>query len=183
MNATAVQAMTPRTFVSESSSLCSGDRTRATEVSIVAIRPISVSMPVAVTTIAAGAAGHGGVLEEHVRPVAERDVAARQDGRVLGDRRALAGERRLLCLERRRAEDPAVGGHDVAGLQLDDVAGDDVARRHRRDLPVAEHACLRDLHLRQRVDARPRLELLPGAEHEVEQDQERDDDPGRRPRR
>ena len=44
--------MTPRTFVSESSSFCRGDRTRDTDVSIVAIRPISVSMPVAVTTIA-----------------------------------------------------------------------------------------------------------------------------------
>jgi hypothetical protein len=52
MKATALHAMTPRTFVSESSSLCSGDRTRDTEVSIVAIRPISVSAPVAVTTIA-----------------------------------------------------------------------------------------------------------------------------------
>ena len=52
MNATAPQAMIPSTFVSESSSRCSGDRARATEVSIVAIRPISVSMPVAVTTIA-----------------------------------------------------------------------------------------------------------------------------------
>ena len=53
MNATAVQAMIPSTFVSESSSLCSGERVRVTEVSIVAIRPISVSMPVAVTTIVA----------------------------------------------------------------------------------------------------------------------------------
>ena len=52
MKATALHAMIPRTFVSESSSRCSGDRTRDTDVSIVAIRPISVSMPVAVTTIA-----------------------------------------------------------------------------------------------------------------------------------
>ena len=52
MNATAVQAMMPSTLVSESSSRWSGERTRVTEVSIVAIRPISVSMPVAVTTIA-----------------------------------------------------------------------------------------------------------------------------------
>ena len=37
MIATAVQAMIPRTRVSESSSFCSGDRVRLTEVSIVAI--------------------------------------------------------------------------------------------------------------------------------------------------
>ena len=37
MNATALHAMIPSTFVSESSSFCSGDRVRVTEVSIVAI--------------------------------------------------------------------------------------------------------------------------------------------------
>ena len=37
MNATAVHAMIPSTFVSEASSFCSGERVRVTEVSIVAI--------------------------------------------------------------------------------------------------------------------------------------------------
>jgi hypothetical protein len=37
MNATAVHAMIPRTFVSESSSFCNGERVRVTEVNIVAI--------------------------------------------------------------------------------------------------------------------------------------------------
>jgi hypothetical protein len=50
MKATAVQAMTPSTLVSESSSRCSGDRVRFTSVSMVAMRPISVCMPVAVMT-------------------------------------------------------------------------------------------------------------------------------------
>ncbi len=45
MTATAPQAMIPRTFVSESSSLWSGDRVRVTDVSIVAIWPICVSIP------------------------------------------------------------------------------------------------------------------------------------------
>ena len=51
MNATAVQAMIPSTRVRESSSFCSGDRVRVTDVSIVAIWPIWVCIPVAVTTI------------------------------------------------------------------------------------------------------------------------------------
>ena len=51
MKATALHAITPSTLVSESSSFWSGERTRLTDVSIVAMRPISVSMPVAVTTI------------------------------------------------------------------------------------------------------------------------------------
>ena len=53
MNATAVQAMMPSTRVRVSSSFCSGDRVRVTEVSMVAICPIWVVMPVPVTTIEA----------------------------------------------------------------------------------------------------------------------------------
>ena len=52
MNATAPQAMMPSTFVSEPSSFCSGERVRLIDESIVAICPISVCIPVAVTTIA-----------------------------------------------------------------------------------------------------------------------------------
>ena len=53
MKATADQAMTASTLVSESSSFCSGERVRVTDVSIVAIWPIWVCMPVAVTTTVA----------------------------------------------------------------------------------------------------------------------------------
>ena len=53
MNATALHAMIPRTFVSDPSSFCNGDRVRVTEVNIVAIRPIWVCMPVSVATITA----------------------------------------------------------------------------------------------------------------------------------
>ena len=53
MTATAPQAMMPSTLVRVSSSRCSGDRVRVTEVSIVAIWPIWVSIPVAVTTTVA----------------------------------------------------------------------------------------------------------------------------------
>ena len=50
---TASQAMTPRVLVSESSSRCSGERVRRTDVSMVAMRPIWVLIPVSVTTIVA----------------------------------------------------------------------------------------------------------------------------------
>ena len=169
----------PSTLVSESSSRWSGERTRVTEVSIVAIRPISVSMPVAVTSIAPVPR----VTEVFWNSMSARSpsgvVGRGQRRRVLGHRRALAGQRRLLGLERRRAEQPAVGGDDVAGLDLDDVARDDVGRRHLRDRAVAPHAAVRHLHLRQRVDARPRLQLLARAEHEVEDHEQRDEDRGR----
>ena len=44
---------------------------------------------------------------------------------LLRDREALAGQRRLVDLERRRRQDPAVGRDEVAGLDVDDVARDD----------------------------------------------------------
>ena len=53
MNATAVQAMMPNTRVRVSNSFCSGDRVRVTEVSMVAICPIWVVIPVPVTSIEA----------------------------------------------------------------------------------------------------------------------------------
>ena len=51
MTATALQAMTPSTLVSLSSSRCSGDFVFSTDDSSVAMLPICVVMPVAVTSI------------------------------------------------------------------------------------------------------------------------------------
>ncbi len=51
MNATAAHAMMPSTLVRVSSSFCSGDRVRVTEVSMVAICPIWVAIPVPVTSM------------------------------------------------------------------------------------------------------------------------------------
>ena len=175
MNATAAQAMIPSTFVSESSSFCSGDRVRVTEVSIVAIWPISVSIPVAVTTIVAVPRVTAVFWKTMFERSPSADVAAGERAGVLADRGALAGQRRLLRLERRGADDAAVGGDDVAGLELDDVARHDVDGRHERDAAVAHDLRLRHLHVRERVDALARLQLLARAEDEVEHDQEADE--------
>ena len=82
-----------------------------------------------------GAAGDRGVLEQHVGAVAQPDVRGGQRAGILGDRRALAGQRGLLRLERRRPHDPPVGGHDVAGLDLHDVARHDVGGRDQQTPP------------------------------------------------
>ena len=72
------------------------------------------------------AAGDLGVHERHVDAVAERGL--RRDGvDALGHRRALAGQRRLVDLERRGAQDAAVGRDEVARLDVDDVARDELA--------------------------------------------------------
>ena len=95
--------------------------------------PTSVAMPVAVTTKLAGAARHVRVHVDHVGAVAERRVGRRRRASTpLRDRQALAGQRRLGDLERRRAQQPAVGRDEVAGLDRDDVAGHELLGRQLR---------------------------------------------------
>ena len=96
---------------------------------------------------------------------------------ALADRQALAGQRRLGDLERRRRQHAPVGRDDVARLDRDDVAGHELLGRQLRERAVAAHARLDDHHLRQRRHGRRGLALLVEAEHRVEQRQQQDHDP------
>ena len=69
------------------------------------------------------APGDLGVHERHVRAVAEGGVGSDRV-HLLGGGHALAGERGLVDLERRRGEDAGVGRDEVARLEVDDVARD-----------------------------------------------------------
>ena len=51
---------------------------------------------------------------------------------LLGDRDALAGQGRFVDLERGGRQDPAVGRDEVAGLDVDDVARDELLHRRPR---------------------------------------------------
>ena len=94
--------------------------------------PTSVAMPVAVTTSSPGAAGDLGVHVRHVDAVAERRRRAGDRLDALGDRQALAGQRRLLDLERRRRQQPAVGRDQVARLDVTMSPGHELLRRRSR---------------------------------------------------
>ena len=76
-------------------------------------------------------------------------------------------------------DDAPVGGHDVAGLEQDHVAGNEVDRLDLLDAARSPHARVRHLELGQRLDARPRLQLLSRSHHDVEGHEQRDEDPGR----
>ncbi len=118
-----------------------------------AMRPIWVAWPVAVTTNVAVPR----VTCVFWNTMFVRSPSAtsrpRERAGVLGDRGALAGERRLLHLEGRRRDDAPVGGHDVARLEQHDVARHELRRVDLLDLAGPPHAGVRDLELRQRVDA------------------------------
>ena len=159
-----------------STSRCRGVGSSSVRPSRRATLPISVAMPVAVTTAAATPAGDGGAVEHHVHAVAQgRRLGERSD--VLEHRLALAGERRLRHRERGRLDQPGVGAHRVA-------LGQQQRRRPARRRPTgraprarrARHAGRRRRHALQRRDRLLGARLLHVAEHGVEHDDHRDHD-------
>ena len=139
--------------------------------------PTSVAMPVAVTTrVPAPRVTWVFMKARSTRSPSAASAATAIE--LLGHGRALAGQRRLVDLQRRRADDAAVRGHEVAGLDQDDVARDQLLHGHLGDLAVAHDPGLDDHHPLERGDAGLRLALLVEAHDGVEQGQEDERDAG-----
>ena len=81
------------------------------------------------------------------------------------------GERRLLDLQRRGHEQPPVRRDLVAGLEGDDVAGDDLLRRDVDPLAAAADVRVDQEHLLERGDALRGLALLVEAQDRVQHGQ------------
>ena len=115
----------------------------------------------------------------HVDPVTEWHVLAGDRVEALGHGCALAGESGLFDLQRRRHQDPSVGRHLVAGLEADDVPGNQLFGRDLDALAVTADARRHDQHLPQRGDALGGLALLVQTHHGVDHRQAEDHQPGR----
>ena len=130
--------------------------------------PISVSIPVPVTIISP----RPRVTDVFMNTMQSRspsgDVVAIDRRDVLEDRRALAGERGFLDLERGGHEQPPVGRDPVARLDQHDVARDELGGIDLDDRAVAAHAGDVLQHLLERGEARLGLRFLAEAEHGVE---------------
>jgi len=126
----------------------------------------------------AGTAGDIGVHVDHVGPVPQRRAGTRHGLRALGDGQALAGQRGLGDLQRRRAQQPPVGRHDVSRLDRDDVAGNELFGGDLPQLAVPHDPGLDDHHLLQGSNGGGGLPLLLQTEHRVEQRQRDQDDAG-----
>ena len=171
MTATAMKAIRPNTLVMPSSSRCSGERDRLVAVTIPAIWPISVALPVAVTTNAVVPRVTWVFWNTRLVRSPSAHLAVGQGHRVLGHRRALTGQRGFLHLQRGRGDDPPVRRDHVTGLQQDDVARHQLGRVDLLDLARSPHPGAGHLELRQRLHTGPGLQLLIGAHHHVEQHQ------------
>ena len=125
----------------------------------------------------AGPAGHLRVHEGQVHAVAQGRVGSHWLD-LLGHRGALAGEGRFVDLQGGGADEPSVRGDEVAGLDHDDVARDQLLHGHLSDGAVAEHAGLDDHHALEGGDARLRLAFLVQTHEGIEERQADEQDAG-----
>jgi hypothetical protein len=91
---------------------------------------------------------------------------------ALGYGQAVPGQRGLVDLQRGRLQQPPVRGHDIARLDRDDVAGNQLPGGDLRELAVPPHPGLDDHHLLQGGDGRGGLPLLMQALDRAEQRQQ-----------
>ena len=137
-----------------------------------AIRPIWVSMPVSVTTIVAVPRVTEVFWNSMFVRSPMRDLAGRQRRRSLaiGALSPVSAASWVSSVAERTIR-PSAGTMSPAS-SCTMSPGTTSTAGTRASSPSRSDLRLRHLHLRQRVDAGPRLELLPGAEHDVEHDEQ-----------
>ena len=143
--------------------------------SVRATWPSRVALPVTQTTARAlPVATRVARKTELVAVLAPSAVSPRSRGTLL-DRIGFAGEQRLVDGEVARLDEAAVGGHQVAGIEHDDIAGDERLDRHLSDRPVAHHVGLDRDRAGQRLHRVLGLALLNEIEDDA-QEHDRGDD-------
>jgi hypothetical protein len=120
------------------------------------------------------AGGEQGAHVDHVRPVPEVGLRRQPRRGVLVDGLGFAGERGLLRAQAVRVQESRVRGRLVARLELDDVAGNELADVDPRDRPVAKDARGRPGEVSERAHGARGALLLGEAEEGIE-DHDRED--------
>jgi hypothetical protein len=116
----------------------------------------------------AAAVGHHGAHEGGVLAVAERDLLVEHHRGVLLHRHRLAGERGFFDLEVHARDQAHVRRDVVARFEQHEVAGHELAPRHRHLVAVADHLRVRRRHLLERGERLLGLRLLNHADHRVQ---------------
>ncbi len=112
----------------------------------------------------------------HVATVAERQVIARESGGLLLHGFGFARQRGFLNAEIDRFEQAHVRGQDVARLELEDVAWDEISRGEGNQLPVADDAHFGHGKFLQRGDGLFGAIFLHESEDRIQQDDGSDGD-------
>ena len=138
---------------------------------LVARWPSAVSAAGSADDDRCGAADHRGAGKDGVRCAGGVFGARRRVAGLLLGRVRLAGQERLVDEQIAAFEQPRVRRNEIAGDQLDDVAGDQLVDRHREACAVAPHGCLHRHRPAQRLDRILRADFL----DEIERHADRDD--------
>ena len=123
----------------------------------------------------APAVDDGGAHPCHVALCGERARFGNRIGRF-GDGCRLSGQHRFVDPEIARLQKTQIGGHTLAYLQHDDVAGDDLFGVDDPLFAVTDHFGFGVEHLPQGIDLFCRFVLLNKTEYTVEQNDDRDCD-------
>ncbi len=163
-----------RNLLSRSMLFWSGVFSTSTSLMAWAIRPISVDMPVAVTT-AVARPKLTMVPMNTMFLLSASGTSSRMGPVCLVARHGLTGEDRFVDLELADLHQQGIGGHLVPALQDDDVAGHDVPGRYQADHAVPSHLGLGRGHLQQGLHGRLGPGFLYVADDGVEQQDHEDD--------
>ena len=105
-------------------------------------------MPVAVTTALPSPVRRRRAAEDHVVPIAERNLM-RNGLAIFGDGETFARQCRFRRLQCGRVENSRISRDRVALLDDDDIARDELRRRNVALLAIAEHPSVSRRHLAQ----------------------------------
>ena len=115
--------------------------------------------------------------EHHVLLIAQRGLARRQRVSGFFHRLGLTGQRAFVHLQGVALQQTAVGNHQVARLQVHDVAGHHLGTGHLLAHAIPQNLGHRSGHGLQAFQAFFRFQILYGAQHRVH-DEHREDDQG-----
>ncbi len=108
--------------------------------------------------------------KEHVVTVSQRDLGLRQGFYRLGDRRRFAGQRGFLRLEAGRIDETRISRDPIARLDLDEVAGNQLAGGERHEHAVTNDPRSDDCHVFERLQRALGPIFLNKAENRVQDD-------------
>ena len=155
--------------------VCSGVVVSVAPASRCAIRPSSVFMPVATTSARAAPAATDVPMNDAVEAFGQRRVRGHRR-RSLLDRRALAGQRRLVRRQQMGFGEARVRRDDVARLEHEQIARDDGRRGDLDAVAVSNHGRARRGHRSQRQQGILGAAFLEEADQRVQNDDRGDGD-------
>ncbi|MNC09593.1 hypothetical protein D3C75_572180 [compost metagenome] len=122
------------------------------------------------------AVGHTAAHISHIRPVTKHQIIALKRTCLFIRRQRLAGQRRLLGLQRSRLQQPYVGRNHIAGFEQHYISRHQLFAFDLGDLPSPADSGQRRRHAFERFERLFSLIFLNDAQHRVQYNNQQYDD-------